>query len=251
MCTIWPWAIYTSADLARLQGAFIIVISIIIIIIIIIVVSMIIIVKIDSMIESKMVKLQPGYSRRSGCGLGRGETEWKALINFEFCPFQTFSRTANKILHWQSCHWWPVPSDQHDQQWLWLDYKRVFFLSAFPISCIFDSWINVKQLLTKVRVEESYPRLEDIFDNSSSSQPSQGGQYNLKHIIHSIQHHLSLCLVGMETTPIEPWIATMLHVTSASGNLISFGFTWSQVDTWSATLRRGEDVRWWKRTMSK
>ena len=66
----------------------------------------------------------------------------------------------------------------------------------------------MKQLLTKVRVEESYPRLEDIFDNSSSSQPSQGGQYNLKHIIHSIQHHLSLCLVGMKTTPIEPWIAT-------------------------------------------
>ena len=66
----------------------------------------------------------------------------------------------------------------------------------------------MKQLLTKVRVEEGYPRIEDIFDNSSSSQPSQGGQYNLKHIIHSIQHHLSLCLVGMKTTPIEPWIAT-------------------------------------------
>ena len=142
MCTIWPCAIYTSADLARLQGAFIIVISITIIIIIIIVVSMIIIVKIDSMIESKMVKLQPGYSRRSGCGLGRGETQRKALINFEFCPFQTFSRTANKILHWQSCHWWPVPSDQHDQQWLWLDYKHVVFFKSFSYFVYF--WLMNK-----------------------------------------------------------------------------------------------------------
>ena len=113
MWIIWPFAICTSADLARLQGAFLIgSISIIVTIvevdmmiyncqhqhlcIIIIFASQLLI----GWYDDRIKLLQSGTHWRCGCGLGWGLLHFLSLINYEHLCILSFSNLFLNI--WKS-----------------------------------------------------------------------------------------------------------------------------------------------------
>ena len=105
--------------------------------------------------------------------------------------------------------------------------------------------------MMKVRVEEGYPGIEDIFDNSSNTQPSTGGHshnHTAKHTItitntitnintniitaeHRLtqsQTHNNKYIVFNTTKAHGPSIAMLLQQWI---HVITFGFSLFQVDT--------------------